>query len=267
MRPIKFVTILLTTLVAFHNTASAVEFEECAKFMNTDKHKYHQCVGYSFSEAVQKTQYQKARQWLSANRGEDKQIYTQLLAMLMCENETVKGNREFKGSKQEVIRLTDDLLKLGASFGSMPHNYTVTPLFCVSNRKDSVVLDHVLSRIKVSSDELNTSQYEGIYSEYVPLYRAILNNDLASAKVLVKHGASPDASAVGAETALKKALELRNINMANWLLDLNSSGRSVCVGQSMLDDALAIPTNVSGRNQIIARIQTLMKTSATNGCS
>lgn len=260
MGPIKFVAILLTTLVAFNNTASAVEFEECTKFMNTDKHKYLQCVGYSFSEATQKGHYQKAKQWLSTNQLEDKYTYNELLATLMCENGTVQGSRPFKGNKQEIMRLTDELLKLGASFGSMPHNYLVTPLFCVSNRKDSAVLDHVLTRIKVSSDELNTSQYEGVISDYVPLYRAILNNDLASAKVLVKHGASPDANAISSKMALQKALELRNINMANWLLDINPSGQRACIGKSVLNDVLAVPTNVSGRNQIVARIQTLTKT-------
>ena len=259
MGPIKFVAVLLTTLAAFLNTASAVEFNECAKFMSTDKNKYLECAGYSFSEATQKGEYQKARQWLSANRGEDKRTYNQMLATLMCENATVIGGRPFKGNKQNINRLTDDLLKLGASFASMPYNYLVTPLFCASNRKNSAVLDHALNRIKASSKVLNTSQYEGTDAEYVPLYRAILNNDLASAKVLVKHGASPNASSVGAETALKKALELRNINMANWLLDINTPSQSSCVGQSVLDYAVAIPANVSGRSQVVARIQTRMK--------
>ena len=263
MSPINFGAILLTALVFVHNTAGAVEFQECSKFLNSDKHKYTQCIGYSFKEATQTGQHQKAIQWLRANRSHDRSTYSDLLTTLMCGSENEKGSKPFRGNRQEIMRLTDDLLKLGASFDAMPYSYIVTPLFCVSNRKDSVVLDHVLNRIKVTSKELNTSQYEGVDPNHVPLYRAIINNDLESAKVLVKHGATPDLSIIENETALKKALELRNINIANWLLDIGSSvqkrdDQKGCSGKSALDYASEIPSNVNGRNQIVDRIKKLM---------
>ena len=271
MRHIKFGGLLLTILMSLHGTANAVEFEECAKFINKSEQKYLQCTEYSFIEATQKGEYQKASQWLNVGRKEDKQSYDKLLTILMCENDILRGSRPFKGNRQDVIGLTDDLLRLGASFNSMPIDYLVTPLFCVSNRKDSVILDHVLSRIEVSGEELNISQYEGSDPDYLPLHRAILNDDLESAKVLVKYGASPDTSSMLNETALKKALELHNVRIANWLLDANSSVHKLddhagCSGKSALDYALEIPPNVEGRDQVVERIEALMQIPASKPC-
>ena len=263
MSPINFGAILLTALVFVHNTAGAVEFQECSKFSNTDKHKYTQCIGYSFREATQAGNHLKAIQWLKTNRNETKYTYNELLASLMCGNEVDAGSKPFRGNRQEIMRLTDDLVKLGASFDAMPMSYLVTPLFCITNRKDSVILNHALTRINATSKDLNASLYEGIDPSYVPLFRAVMNNDLASAKVLIKHGSATDFSIMENETALKKALELRHIAIANWLLDIGASvhkhdDQAGCTGKSALDYALEIPSNVQGRDQIIARIKQLM---------
>lgn len=271
---IKFSTLLITFLILLHNTASAVEFGECSKFLNTDKHRYLQCAEYSFSEATQKGEHQKAIQWLRSNRGESRQVYNKLLTILMCGNETSEGSRPFQGNQQQIIRLTDDLLRLGASFNAMPSSYIVTPLFCISNRRDSVVLNHVLTRIKASRKDLDSCPYEGIDPTRVPLFRAVINNDLASAKVLIRHGATPDFSIMENETALKTALELRNVRIANWLLDKGASvhkrdDQKGCAGKSALDYAMEIPAHVKGRDQIVARIKTLSSLPSTfrNQCT
>lgn len=132
-------------------------------------------------------------------------------------------------------------------------------------------MDHVLSRIEVSGEELNISQYEGSDPDYLPLHRAILNDDLESAKVLIEYGASPDASSMLNETALKRALELHNVRIANWLLDIDSSVHKLddqagCSGKSALDCALEIPPNVEGRDQVVERIEALMQIPATKPC-
>lgn len=263
--------ILLIVFGLLHSTANAVEFEECSKFINKNEQKYLQCIEYSFIEATQKGEYQKASQWLKQGREAENQNYNKLLSIFMCESYEHRGSRPFKGNREEVIRLIDDLLERGASFHSMPIDI-VTPLYCLTNRKDSVILEHVLTRINVTSEQLNTSQYEGSDPNYLPLHRAIMNDDPESAKVLVKYGASPDASSsMFGESALKKALELHNIGMANWLLDANSSvhkgdGERGCSGKSALDYALEIPPNVEGRDQIVERIEALAQIPATKPC-
>lgn len=264
-------SVLLVIFGLLHSPANAVEFEECSKFINKNEQKYLQCTEYSFIEATQKGEYQKASQWLNNGREDDKQNYNKLLSIFMCENYEQRGSRPFKGNREGVIRLIEDLLKRGASFHSMPTDI-VTPLYCLTNRKDSVILEHVLSRINITSEKLNISQYEGTDPNYLPLHRAIINDDLESAKVLVKYGASPDASSsMFGESALKKALELHNIRMANWLLDANSSvhkgdDESGCSGKSALDYALEIPPDVEGRDQLIERIDTLTQIPATKPC-
>ena len=264
MRSIKFGAILVAAITLFSNPASAVQFSECTKFVSVDKHKYLECAGYSFAEAAQKSEYSKITQWLASNRSAGKSFYDQLLTTLMCGTGSQEGSRAFKTTdRQNIIRVTDDLLRLGASFDAMPHSSIVTPLFCASNRKDSVILNHVLTRISAKKADLDASLYEGVDPARVPLFRAVMNNDIASAKVLVKHGASVDFSVMENETALKKALEMRNVEMANWLLDVGASvhkrdDAKGCAGKSALDYALGIPEGIAGRNEIVVRIQQLM---------
>ncbi|WP_022951042.1 ankyrin repeat domain-containing protein [Leucothrix mucor] len=262
--------LLLTILMSLHGPANAVEFKECAKFINKNEQKYLQCTEYSFIEATKKGDYQKASQWLNEGGEDEKQNYNKLLSIFMCESYEHRGSRPFKGNREDVIRLIDDLLDRGASFHSMPTDI-VTPLYCLTNRKDSVILEHVITRTNITSERLNISQYEGTDPNYLPLHRAIMNDDLESAKVLVKYGASPDTSSMFNETALKKALELHNVRMANWLLDTNSSvhkrdDERGCSGKSALDYALEIPPNVEGRDQLVERIEALMQIPATKPC-
>ncbi|PWQ95639.1 ankyrin repeat domain-containing protein [Leucothrix pacifica] len=269
MRSIKIGAIVVAAMTLFSPPASAVEFHECNKFINVDKHKFQECAGYSFAEAAQKSNYSKITQWLSANRNEGKPFYSQLLTKLMCGPGMQEGSVPFKAAdRQNIIRVTDDLLRLGASFDAMPHFSIVTPLFCASNRKDSVVLNHILNRIQPKKADLDASLYEGVDPTRVPLFRAIMNNDLESAKVLLRHGASIDFSVLENETALKKALEMRNVVIANWLLDNGASvhkrdDKNGCEGKSALDYALEIPAGINGRNEIVARIEQLMTQPST----
>ncbi|PID46466.1 MAG: hypothetical protein CSB47_03985 [Proteobacteria bacterium] len=267
MSSLKFSTLLLATFTLMSSSAFAVKFSECEKFINTDKHKYLQCAEYSFTEAAQNREFHEINRWLSNNRGERKYFYTTLLGGLMC-GTAGQGRERFKvADRQKIIRVTNDLVNLGASFNDMPSNLIVTPLFCISNRQDSVILNHALTRMKASKKDLDTCPYEGTDTAHIPLVRAVMNNDLASAKVLVKHGATPDFSVLNNETALKKALELGYVPIANWLLDVGASVHKrddgddgkACGGKSALDYALEIPAHIQGRNEIIERIQTLMQ--------
>ncbi len=65
--------------------------------------------------------------------------------------------------------------------------------------------------------------YEGTDTAHIPLVRAVMNNDLASAEVLVRHDATPGFSVWNNETALKKALELGYVPIVNWLLGIGAS--------------------------------------------
>ena len=260
MGMMKFGKMLITALVLLHGSASAVEFGECAKFENTDTQKYLRCAEYSFIEATQTSNYQKIGDWLRTNNREQKYYYDALLTTLMC-GPAAEGKKPFKtADQQNIMNLTDQLLALGASFDAMPSSSIVTPLFCASNRQNSVILDHVLSRIKATTKDLDAVLYEGTDSFHIPLFRAVMNDDLASAKVLLKYGATPDFTVLDNQTVLKEALKVNNVTIANWLLD---EGASVhirdyevnCEGKSALDYALDIPTDITGRDQLVKRIQ------------
>ena len=261
MGMMKFGKMLITALVLLHGSASAVEFSECAKFENTDTQKYLRCAEYSFIEATQTGNYQKVGDWLSTNNREKKYFYDTLLTSLMCGPAAAEGKKPFKrADQQKIINLTDQLLALGASFDAMPSSSIVTPLFCASNRQNSVILDHVLSRIKATTKDLDAVLYEGTDSLHIPLFRAVMNDDLASAKVLLKYGATPDFNVVDSQTVLKEALQVNNVTIANWLLDMGASVHIRdydvnCEGKSALDYALAIPSNIAGRGQLVQRIK------------
>jgi len=260
------IVLVINFLLIVTDTSYAVEFQECNKFSNKDSRKFSDCLEYSFSEAVRKSEFGKIQNWLKNNPESNKNKYSDYLTILMCGNhaDMSEGSRPFKAkNRKEIIKTTDMLLKLGASFDAMPMFSIVTPLFCVSNRRDSQVLDYVLTRIKATKKDLDSCPYEGTDPAHVPLYRAVLNNDLKSAKILVKHGATPDFSIMENETALKVALENNNIKIANWLLDIGASvnkkdENNGCSGKSVLDYALEIPENTKGRKEIISRIKMLM---------
>lgn len=262
----KLGALLLATAGLFSHGASAVEFSECTKFLQYDKYKYQQCAHFSFVEAARKSEYSKITQWLNANQNHARDMNHSLLSSLMCG--TDKGQQRFKTSdRPQILKVTDQLLRLGASFEIMPQGRIVTPLFCVVNRQDSVLLDTVLTRIGGNRRLLDASLYEGMDPHHVPLYRAVMNKDLASAKVLLKHGATVDFSVLDHDTALKKALQLGHADIANWLLDNGASvqiryGADGCVGKSALDYALTMPTSPSARDAIIKRIQTLEQRTA-----
>lgn len=262
-----FVTAIVTCflLICVGNTY-AVQFQECNKFLNKDKRQHSVCLEYSFSEAVRNSEYEKIRNWLENHPESNKGKYSDYLTILMCGNHAnmVEGDKPFKAeNRKEIIKTTEHLLGLGASFNAMPYFSIVTPLFCISNRQDSEILDFVLTRIKATSKDLDQCHYEGSDPAHVPLYRAILNNDLESAKVLVKHGASPDFSATLNETTLKVALEKHKLIIANWLIDIGASvhkrdEEKGCSGKSALDYALEISKDTKGRDQIVSRIKELM---------
>jgi hypothetical protein len=180
------------------------------------------------------------------------------------------GKRQFKTQDRDnIIKLTDELLARGASFDAMPTFSIVTPLFCVSNRKDSVVLDHVLTRIKANKKDLDAVHYEGSDPQYIPLTTASINGDVESLKVLLEHGASVDFKPYGNETALLKAVQASNIEVANLLLDegagVHQRGKGFdCTEKSVLDHTLEIDPELKGKNELVSRIKALLLEPSTH---
>ncbi|PWQ93225.1 hypothetical protein DKT75_21295 [Leucothrix arctica] len=268
----KFISILVIFVCSImsYGNSYAVEFEECSKFIGKNKTKYSKCLEYSFREAVAQSKFSKISHWLGSRSDDDLNGPYEYLSLLMCSSSTnengdtmgKEGDKPFKAENSaQIIKVTDQLLSLGASFDSMPHFSLVTPLFCAVNRQNSQVLEHVLTQIKATTKDLDGSLYEGSISEFVPLYRAVINNDLASAKVLLKHGATTEFSIWEGATALNAALKKNHVEIANWLLDEGAvvQPRYDCSEKSSLGYALAIPANIDGRGAIVARIRALMK--------
>ncbi|MGB0849291.1 MAG: hypothetical protein ACPGSM_21325 [Thiolinea sp.] len=233
----------------------------------------YSCKQKYFSTALQENNYALVRSWLDRGiiDGNDGFSVNEVLGMVVCGfGLDEQGNTPFgKGKRNEVKKTIGRLLELGASFHGMPHSQIVTPLFCVVNRQDSELLEFVLSRIQVQPEDLNASLYEGTNMMYVPLFRAVTNNDLESAKVLVQHGASLDMSKLNVgygfaeqNSLLLGALHNKLIVMANWLLDMGvpvyEGDEGICRGKLPIDYAQVIPGNVPGRDLLIARIETQM---------
>lgn len=260
---------ILTLFLMSVGKSYAVEFHECEKFVGKEHRKHILCLNYSFREAVAKSDFQKVRDWINSqpkpkNYGDFGP--NEYLGWLMCDSDgsdTYSSNKPFrKEDTAEIIGLIDQLLNAGASFGSMPPPYLVTPLFCASSRGSSEVLDYVLKRIKATKYDLDGSLYEGSDPRYVPLYRAALNNHIDSAKVLLKHGATVDFHLPMFRTALVGALENHHVAFANWLLDEGASvdqrdKKYECEDKSALEYALAIPKSVAGRDELVLRIEKL----------
>ena len=283
-RPIlKKITLTIALLLVATAKSYAVEFHECEKFVGKDESKHSSCLSYSFREAVTKSEFSKIGLWLN-NQGQDNSHkYSDYLTLLMCDSMTTdtgetsgrEGEKPFRlEDSREIIKVTDQLLDLGGSFYSMSNFSLVTPLFCLINRKNSVVLEHVLNRINPTKKYLNGSLYEGVDPMYVPLYRAGVNNDIASAKVLLKHGATVDHYEFQFRTAIIGALENHNVAFVNWLLDEGASvnqrdPKYLCSDKAALEYALEIPTGVEGRDGLIQRIKALttIQLSAEASCS
>ena len=271
MNGFKYASILTLVLCGLLSAGKsyAVEFHECEKFVGKDEVKHTQCLQYSFREAVTKADYPKISAWLSAQPREINS--NDFLTLLMCDSHINKdgemlsseGDKPFrKEDSAAIIRVTDQLLDLGVSFESMATFALVTPLYCLTNRQNSVVLDHVLTRINANERMLDGSHYEGVIAMYVPLYRAALNNDIASAEVLLKHGATVNFLADSIHTALFAALEKHHVEFAHWLLDRGASvnirdPKYACSDKTALEYAMAIPESVGGRDALVERMRKL----------
>lgn len=256
-------------LIALLKSSYAVEFEECGGVEGvTDR----VCLNNVFHEKVSNADYGKIHVWLNSSR-EHKTIYGNFLSILICGKERLLSppygiNKPFPvKDRHEVMKVAGHLIDRGAWLDYMAAESIVTVLFCLSNRKDSPVLNYILTRSKTAPKDLNYSHYEGADTDFVPLYRAILNNDLASARVLVQHGASPNFTLdFDTTTPLKTALAEENIEIANWLLDVGASvhskgGIHSCEGKakSALGLAKEIPKNIEGRDQLVLRIEKLLR--------
>lgn len=208
-----------------------------------DKENTRVCMLDYFHEAFKKHSYIQAGNWLGREAvktylASNSSIGDEILHRLVCYSEEgYQGESKLSKSlkskyRNSIISTIEQLLTLDASFDSMPYSAIVTSLFCVVNRQDSELLDFVLTRIKAGEKELDACLYEGYDLQHIPLFRTIQNNDPASTRVLLKHGASPDvtlAQVGGAGhpdeniTPLLLALKLDNTDIVNQLIDAGAS--------------------------------------------
>ncbi|MEN9504017.1 MAG: hypothetical protein RI964_3302 [Pseudomonadota bacterium] len=238
------------------------------------------CIYETIRLALDKQQYNKVNAWLSESivsrntPHSDADVY---LENLLCQGEMREGDAPIKPDEREVVmQITNKLMALGASVETMPTGI-VTILYCVINRQDSEFLTWILNTHAhyTNAEMLNSCLYEGQEMAHVPLYRTVLNNDLASAKILLEYGANPDfsyydllnndelVSGYENQTSLLIALSKNNVAFANWLLDVGASiqigDKGKCKGNLPLDFAKKIPIAIIGRNVLIQRITTLMQ--------
>lgn len=249
----------------------------CSQFVDGSEKSWN-CLRGSFSNAVSQADYKKVYDWLEQKHikrilTEDEASY--LLGILVCEAKSStevknlnKSGLELEGGitlqpehRQLFIKIIEQLLSLGASFDSMPSQQLVTNLFCVVNNRDSEMLDYVLTRMNAESKDLNGCLYEGTDPSYVPLFRAIENDDLKSANVLLQHGASLDYRELDT-TPLIHALKLRKFSMIEWLLDMGASVYETddgkCTGKLPIAYAREVPATSYEREVLIVRIESLM---------
>ena len=252
----------------------------CSQFVEGSEKSWN-CLRDSFNNALSQADYKKVSDWLEQKHM--KRILTEaeasyLLGILVCE---AKSSAEFKKlnksgleleggitlqpeNRQLFIKIIEQLLSLGASFESMPSQRLVTNLFCVVNNRDSEMLDYVLTRMNAESKDLNGCFYEGADPSYVPLFKAIENDDLESARVLNQHGASLDYRELDT-TPLIHALKLKKFSMVEWLLDMGASVYETddgkCTGKLPIAYAREVPATFYEREVLIVRIESSMQIS------
>ena len=239
------------------------------------------CWREKFLTAIAESDYIKVDKWLeeeSIKKVVADNFSSDFLGMLFCkagvdaENLPLQSETGFQGGnpikpehRQLFLKITEQLLSLGASFETMPSQQIVTTLFCAVNNRDSEMLNYMLTRTNVDAKkELDGCLYEGTDPSYVPIFRTIENNDLESAKVLLQHGASLNYRELD-ETPLIHALKLGKLSMADWLIDMGVSVYDTddgkCSGKLPIAYAREIPADVEWREPMIVRIESLMQVS------
>lgn len=237
------------------------------------------CWRKSFLTAIAQSDYAKVNQWLeqAAIRKVVAEHFTHdFLGMLFCkagvgteiQNPTrseidLEGGRPIQSEHRELfIRITEQLLVLGASFEAMPSQQIVTTLFCAVNNRDSEMLNYMLTRTHVDKKGLDSCLYEGSDPAHVPIFRTIENDDLESSKVLLQHGASLNYRELDT-TPLIHALKLKRFSMAEWLLDMGASVYETddgkCTGKLPIAYAREIPVEEFARDAMMMRIESLMQ--------
>lgn len=237
------------------------------------------CWRKSFLTAIAQSDYAKVNQWLEqdAIRKVVAEHFTHdFLGMLFCKagvgteiQNSTKSETDFEGGKpiksehkKVFIKITEQLLLLGASFEAMPSQQIVTTLFCATNNRDSEMLEYMLMRTHVDKKELDSCLYEGSDPSHVPIFRTIENDDLESAKILLQHGASLNYREMET-TPLIHALKLKRFSMAEWLLDMGASVYETddgkCTGKLPIAYAREIPVEESARDAMMVRIESLMQ--------
>ncbi|TXH70039.1 MAG: ankyrin repeat domain-containing protein [Thiothrix sp.] len=276
---------LLLLFVIFIATSSLVQAGEtnqatspllCPKIIE-GQNEGVDCWRNSFLTAIADSDYVKVNQWLeqeSIKKVVADSFASDFLGMLFCKaypeaKDTTKSETDFQGGitlkpehRQLFIRITDQLLAMGASFERMPSQQIVTTLFCAVNNRDSDMLDYILTRTNVAGKKaLNGCLYEGTGASYVPI-RTVENDDLASAQVLLQHGASLNYREMET-TPLIQALKLGKFSMAEWLLDMGASVYETdtghCDGKLPAAYARDIPPEEYVRDSLIVRIESLMQ--------
>lgn len=263
---------LLLTSIIFVLLSCQVQAEQIPKSeapqppcqqISPNSDKFYSCWRDSFGLAFAQFDYVKINQWL--DQESIKKVVmdyhsNNFLNLLFCGTEVEGGHPTKPEHRDLVIKITEQLLALGASFDSMP-DY-VTNLFCVVNNRDSEMLDYVLTRIEAKPKDLDSCLYEGVDTAHVPIFRAIQNDDLESAKVLLQHGAALNYRILDT-TPLIESLQLGNIRIADWLLDMGVSVYETddgkCKGKLPIAFAQEMPAELEGREQIIIRIESLMQ--------
>ncbi|HPY40421.1 MAG TPA: ankyrin repeat domain-containing protein [Thiolinea sp.] len=260
--PLAFWLLISFQAQAEQTTQSEIPQPPCQQ-LAPENDKFYSCWEKSFAHAFAQFDYVKINKWLEQDA--IKKVVASshsgyFLNMLFCGTEVEGGQPTPPEHRDLVIKITEQLLALGASFDSMP-SY-VTTLFCVVNNNDSEMLDYVLTRINAQPEDLDTCPYEGVDPLHVPIIRTIANNDLESAKVLLQHGAALNYRILDT-TPLIQALQLGKLRMADWLLDMGVSVYETddgkCSGQLPIAYAQAMPAELEGREQVIMRIESLMQ--------
>lgn len=243
-------------------------------------HQSIDCWRESFLTAIAQSDYVKVNKWLeqdSIKKIVGEYFASDFLGMMFCKagidsaaQDPTQSETDFQGGspikphdRELFLKITEQLLSLGASFEGMPSQQIVTTLFCAVNNHDSEMLDYMLTRTNVDAKNgLDACLYEGSDPSYVPIFRAIQNNDLESARVLLQHGASLNYREMET-TPLIYALKLGKLWMADWLIDMGASvyetDTGVCSGKLPLIYAGELPADVIGRDTVMVKLESFMQ--------
>lgn len=250
----------------------------CPKII-ADSNEGVDCWRESFLTAIAQSDYVQVNKWLEQakiNKVVAEYFASDFLGMLFCKagigaeaQNPTRSETDFEGGsplqpehRPLFMKITEQLLSMGASFEAMPSQQIVTTLFCAVNNRDSEMLDYMLTRTNVDKKGLDGCLYEGSDPSHVPIFRTIENADLESAKVLLQHGASLNYRELDT-TPLIHALKLKQFSMAEWLIDMGASVYETddgkCTGKLPIAYAREIPEEEFARDAMMVRLESLMQ--------